>query len=163
MILGWFESQTLWYEGSNENTLQRRVGQKNIFFLFGLSYLQGSCRLVFGTPKKFQLYAPINNRFASNINFGPFLECKNGPKYAKIEFWPENLVGTCWNHLVSTAELHFYRSFQGYPTCPYFFWIWSDGHMAIWPYLAIFGHIWPYGHRTICDKYGQVGYPWKDL
>ena len=20
-----------------------------------------------------------------------------------------------------------------------------------------------YGHRTICDKYGQVGYPWKEL
>ena len=30
-------------------------------------------------------------------------------------------------------------------------------YMAIWPY------IWPYGHRTICDKHGQVGYPWKEL
>ena len=66
-----------------------------------------------------------------DFNFRPFLECKNGPKYAKIEFWPKNLVGTCYNHLVSTAELHFYRSFQGYPTCPYFV---GYGPMAIWPY-----------------------------
>ena len=30
------------------------------------------------------------------------------------------------------------------------------GPMAI---LAIFGHLWPYGHRTMCNNYGQVGYP----
>ena len=22
-----------------------------------------------------------------------------------------------------------------------------------------FGHLWPSGHQTTCDKYGQVGYP----
>ena len=25
---------------------------------------------------------------ALKLNFGPFVECKNGPKYAKIDFWP---------------------------------------------------------------------------
>ena len=39
----------------------------------------------------------------------------------------------CYNHLVITAELHFYSSFQRYPTCHY----WS--HMARWPD----GHKWP--------------------
>ena len=27
------------------------------------------------------------------------------------------------------------------------------------PDLAIFGHLWPSGHQTTRDKYGQVGYP----
>ena len=30
-------------------------------------------------------------------------------------------------------------------------------HGQIWPY----GHLWPYDHQTICDKSGQVGYPWN--
>ena len=25
------------------------------------------------------------------------------------------------------------------------------------------GHLWPYGHYTMYNKYRQVGYPWKDL
>ena len=28
-------------------------------------------------------------------------------------------------------------------------------------FLAIFGHVWPSGHRATCNKNGQVGYPWK--
>ena len=39
----------------------------------------------------------------------------------------------CYKHLVITAELHFYSSIQGYPTCHY----WS--HMARWPE----GYKWP--------------------
>ena len=38
---------------------------------------------------------------------------------------PKNiLVGTRYNQLVSTAELHFYSSFLAH-----FYRIWSDGHM----------------------------------
>ena len=29
--------------------------------------------------------------------------------------------------------------------------------------LAILGHVRPSGYRTICDKYRQMGYPWKEL
>ena len=38
-------------------------------------------------------------------------------------------------------------------------------HMIRWPYGPIwpYGHFGPYGHWTICDKYGQVRYPWKEL
>ena len=58
----------------------------------------------------------------------------------------------CYNHLVGIAELHFYSSFQGYPTCHY----WShmarcpDGHKwPKWPFMAI----WPLGHvRPITVK-----------
>ena len=114
--------------------------------------------------KKFQNYRPINDPWTLISIFRPFLECKNGPKYAKIEFWPKNLVGTWYNHLVSTAELHFYRSFQGYPTCPYFFWIWSDGHMAIWPYLAylaIYGLMAIGPYATNMGKWGIPGKIYK--
>ena len=67
---------------------------------------------------------------------GPFLPIKviffdfnwnfNG-NMAKNHFLAINLVGVCYNHLVITAELHFYTSFQGYPTFHY----WSP--MARWP------------------------------
>ena len=51
-------------------------------------------------------------------------------------FWHYNLLGACYNHLVSSAGLHFYSSFQGYLTCPYG----PDGHKwPFWPYLVIFG------------------------
>ena len=52
-------------------------------------------------------------------------------KTAQNYFWQSNIVGTSYKHLVGTAELHFYDSFQGYPTCPYQTHIWSDGQMAI--------------------------------
>ena len=50
----------------------------------------------------------------------------------------------CYNHLVITAELHFYSSFQGYPTCHYCSPMarWPDGHK--WPIMAkmaIYGHL----------------------
>ena len=48
--------------------------------------------------------------------------------------------------LVSTAELDFDSSFQGYPTCLYLSHMvrWSDGHK--WPYMAIMAI---YGHLAI--------------
>ena len=35
--------------------------------------------------------------------------------------------------------------------------------VRIWDFLALFGHLWPSGHQTTCNKYGQVGYLLKEL
>ena len=45
----------------------------------------------------------------------------------------KNLFGKRYNHLVSTAELHFYRSFQRFP------------HLAIF----VAHGAWPYGHKWL--------------
>ena len=70
-------------------------------------------------------------------------------KIFKNNFWRYNLPGARYNALVSTAELDFDSSFQGYPTCLYL------SHMVRWPD----GHKWPnmakmaiYGHRAMCDQ-----------
>ena len=46
------------------------------------------------------------------------------------------LLGTCYIDLLSSAELHFLGSFQGYPTWPYLL------NLIQWPYDH-FGHLWP--------------------
>ena len=88
----------------------------------------------------FQNYRPITGCERSFFVFnGDF----NG-EMAKNHFLAINLVGVCYNHLVITAELHFYSSFQGYPTCHYWSPMarWPDGHKwPFWPYLAIYGHL----------------------
>ena len=61
-----------------------------------------------------------------------FLHSKNEAKICKNRFLAKNLVGTCYNHLVSTAELHFYCYFQGYLTSPY---------LSQWSDLTIFGQM----------------------
>ena len=50
----------------------------------------------------------------------------------------------CYNALISTAELYFDSSFQGYPTWTHLSHMvrWPDGHKwPLWPYMAIHGHL----------------------
>ena len=66
------------------------------------------------------------NRFRRTFQFQWEFQWQN---WKKKNFQQYNLVGRCYNHWVSTAELYSYISFQGYPIWPYLprvVW-WPDG------------------------------------
>ena len=52
---------------------------------------------------------------------------------------------------------------------PIHFWgIWFESSASHQCYRSTFnmlrnGLLWPSGHRTMCEKYGQMGNPWKEL
>ena len=69
------------------------------------------------------------------------------------EIWSLPLTGGSYWHKVNVSELHFARSFQGHHTWPYL--VRQNTHTKYC--MAVFGHVFQ------CTKYGQVGYPWKDL
>ena len=61
---------------------------------------------------------------------------------------------------VGVGNVHF---FLRWTLLVFLFWTTPSAVCYLFGLLAIFGHLWPYGHRTMHKKYGQVGYPWREL